>query len=40
MCISSLPNVSNLNTQSIKEQIYVSEDLLLLHLYMINPNSP
>lgn len=40
MCISSLPNVSNLNTQSINEQIYVREDLLLLHLYMINTNFP
>lgn len=40
MCISSLPNVSNLNTQSINEQIYVREDLLLLQLYMINPNFP
>lgn len=40
VCISSLPNMSNLNTQSISGQVYIQEDLLLPCLYVINPKSP
>lgn len=33
VCISSLPNMSNLNTQSINKQVYIWGDLVLPCLY-------